>query len=67
MTIEEVREFAGVHGILSLEKFENKEDLIKTIQLAMGRNDCFGEEERCQNGYCEWKEECRMNLIYSEV
>jgi hypothetical protein len=58
MTMDEVREFAQAQGILSLHKFSNKIDLIKTIQLSMGREECFGEDCIFNNKWCEWKDEC---------
>ncbi len=60
MTIEEVREYAEAYGILSLMKFSNMEDLIRTIQLATGEEPCFGEEGRCLNERCNWKDECLL-------
>jgi hypothetical protein len=58
MTIEEVREFAGAHGILSLRKFTDKEELVRTIQLAMDGEPCFGSSLTCSNYFCEWKDDC---------
>jgi hypothetical protein len=62
MTLEEVREYAEALGIQSTMKFYKKEDLIRTIQLAMGKEECFGEAERCACCYCEWQEECKCGF-----
>jgi hypothetical protein len=58
MTIEEVREFAAEHGIMSLNKFDRKDDLIRVVQLAMGGDSCFGPSSKCANGFCLWMDEC---------
>jgi hypothetical protein len=59
MTIEEVREFAEAVGVLMTDKYSDKNDLIRVIQLSMGGEDCFSDRTRCVNdGKCEWQEEC---------
>lgn len=58
MTLDEIREFAKVLGIQSLHKFENKEDLIRTIQLAEGYSDCFRRIPGCAKEKCAWFDDC---------
>jgi len=58
MRMDEIREFARALGIQSAEKFENKEDLIHTIQFAEGYNDCFRRIHDCTNEKCAWFDDC---------
>lgn len=58
ISMEEVREIGRVKGILSVNKFERKADLIRVIQLADGREPCFATDWRCPGGFCMWVEEC---------
>lgn len=58
MTMDEIREIAKVLGIQSLHKFENKEDLIRTIQLAEGDGDCYHRIQDCTNEKCAWYVGC---------
>ncbi len=58
MTIEEIREIAKALGIQSVNKFENVEDLIRTIQLAEGYSDCYLRIPDCANQKCAWFDGC---------
>ncbi len=58
MTMDELREFATALGIQSVNKFENKEDLVRTIQLAEGYNDCFRRSKDCPDEKCAWYDDC---------
>jgi len=58
MTLDEIREFAKALGIQSAHKFENLEDLIRTIQLAEGNTDCFRRIHDCTNEKCAWFDDC---------
>jgi hypothetical protein len=58
MTMDEIREFAKALGIQSSGKFENKEDLIRTIQLAEGYTDCFRRIHDCTLEKCAWYDDC---------
>ncbi|MBI3793495.1 MAG: hypothetical protein HY280_02050 [Nitrospinae bacterium] len=61
MTLDEIREIAQVHGIQSLHRFERKEELVWTIQLAEGFSDCFRRSNDCTNEKCAWFEDCIKN------
>lgn len=58
ISMEEVREIGKARGILSVDKFKLKADLIRVIQLADGREACFMSGEECQDSFCMWTEEC---------
>ncbi len=58
MTMDDVREIARANGILSVDKFKRKIDLIQLIQLAEGREPCFMINSDCRGGVCMWREEC---------
>ncbi len=60
MKIEELQEYAMTLGILSAEKFTDTKELIHTIQLADGREDCFCSTAGCHSTKyrCEWESEC---------
>lgn len=66
MNIEEVREFAGAVGILLVNRYQVKDDLIRIIQMSMGRDACYGMGASCQKGKCEWSEECLGKKILAE-
>ncbi|MBI5177855.1 MAG: hypothetical protein HZA04_01175 [Nitrospinae bacterium] len=59
MTMEEVREFGKTIGILSVSKFSRKMELIRTIQLANGEEDCFMSPLPCSKTRCIWRDECQ--------
>jgi len=59
MTLDEIREFAHALEIQSVSRFENKEDLIRTIQLAEGHTDCFGQTALCEKRTCTWHADCK--------
>ena len=61
MTMDELREFAKALGIQSVHKYENKEDLVRTIQLAEGYGDCFRRIHDCTNEKCAWFDDCIRN------
>ncbi|MBI3581152.1 MAG: hypothetical protein HY098_03605 [Nitrospinae bacterium] len=61
LTMGEIREIAAVHGILSLEKFYRKDDLIRTIQLAQGTTACFKLDSICSEKKCRWIIECQRD------
>jgi hypothetical protein len=61
MTMDEIREFAKALDIQSVNKFESKEDLIRTIQLAEGNTDCFRRIPDCANERCAWYDDCIKN------
>lgn len=56
--MEEVREIGRARGILSVNKFVSKVDLIRVIQEAEGREPCFMTDWECPGGFCMWSEEC---------
>ncbi|MDH5542974.1 MAG: Rho termination factor N-terminal domain-containing protein [Nitrospinota bacterium] len=60
MKMEEIREFAKTLGIQSVSKFTKKDDLIRTIQLAEGNEDCFRRDVgyNCQRTNCLWYVDC---------
>jgi hypothetical protein len=58
LTMDEIREIGSAYGILSLEKFDGKEDLIRTIQLAQGEDPCFKLDSACSEQKCRWMTEC---------
>ncbi len=58
MNMDEIREMAKVLDIQSVSKFKNKEDLIRTIQLAEGNQDCFKREQDCGQTNCAWYQDC---------
>lgn len=60
ISMEEVREIGKIKGILSVNKYERKADLIRVIQLADGRDPCFATEWGCPGGFCMWVEECHF-------
>lgn len=60
ISMEEVREIGKAKGILSVNKFERKVDLIRTIRLADGREPCFMAEWGCSGRFCMWVEECGL-------
>jgi hypothetical protein len=66
MTIEEVREFAGAVGILLVSRYHAKDELIRTIQMAMGRDACFGIDPCCRKRKCEWSDECPGKNLRTE-
>lgn len=57
-SMDEVREFARAVGIQSVDKFIDMEDLVRTIQLAEGSDDCFRRDPECAEKQCLWYEEC---------
>lgn len=61
LTMTEIREIGRAHGILSLEKFERKDDLIRTIQLAQGTTACFKLDSICSEKNCRWIFECQRD------
>jgi hypothetical protein len=65
--IAEMREIAKLIGIGMAEKFTSKKDIIATIQLAMGFDDCFTLETpgKCAKlqGQCMWEEDCQSSTI----
>lgn len=59
VNMTEIREIAKALDIQSVHKFENKEDLIRTIQLAEGYSDCFRRGHNdCTNHKCAWFDDC---------
>ncbi len=58
MDMDEIREFAKALGIQSVSKFTNKEDLIRTIQLSEGNQDCFKRIPGCTEKTCTWYVDC---------
>lgn len=58
--MEEVREIARMMGILSVDKFECKTDLIRVIQLEKGHEPCFDEGGKCRDRLCMWVVECGL-------
>ena len=58
ISMEEVREMGEVMGILSVNKFECKTDLIRVIQLADGHEPCFNADGLCRSRLCMWASEC---------
>lgn len=58
MTLDEIREIAKAMGIQSVQKYEKKEDLIWTIQLAEGFTDCYLRIPDCANEKCLWFDNC---------
>lgn len=58
MTLDEIREIASSLGIQSVHKFDQKDDLIRTIQLAEGHSDCFRRIPGCANEKCAWIDDC---------
>ncbi len=60
MEMDEIRVFARGLGIQSADKYFRKEDLVRTIQLASGREDCFASCNECPHPEkkCEWEREC---------
>ncbi len=63
MTMDEIREFARALDIQSVSVFDNKEDLIRTIQLAEGSSDCFGRVRDCAETNCAWYEDCSETKV----
>jgi hypothetical protein len=61
LTMVEIREIGRAHGILSLEKFNRKDDLIRTIQLAQGHSECFKRDSTCSKQKCQWINECHAD------
>ena len=57
-SMDEIREFAKVFGIQSVDKFDDMEYLVRTIQLAEGNFDCFRRESECAEKQYLWYEEC---------
>ena len=62
MTIDEIREIAQTMGIQSVQKYEKKEDLIWTIQLAEGYTDCYLRIPDCTNEKCAWFDNCIRHI-----
>lgn len=58
MTMDEIREIATAVGIQSVNKFKNKGDLVQTIQLEEGNQDCYGQIPDCDLKTCRWREDC---------
>lgn len=58
ISIDELREIGSLKGILSVNKYESKVDLIRTIQLADGHEPCFAGGKECPDDFCMWVEEC---------
>jgi len=58
ISLDELRDIGRSLGILSVNKF-NKNELIRTIQLAEGWDECFGQEHECGDTECVWRTECR--------
>lgn len=58
ISMEEAREIARMMGILSVDKFECKTDLIRVIQLAKGHEPCFDAGGKCRDRLCMWSVEC---------
>lgn len=61
MTLSDIREIGRAFGILSLEKFNRKDDLIRTIQIAQGKNECFKLDPTCSKINCQWRTDCFSN------
>lgn len=57
ISIEELRDIGKALGILSVNKF-GKSELIRTIQLAEGWDECFGQGLVCGDTECVWRAEC---------
>jgi hypothetical protein len=60
MELEDIREFATEMGILSAHRFTDKVELIRTIQLEIGIEDCYNSELGCPHApwHCLWEEDC---------
>lgn len=58
ISIDDLREIGRAKGIMSTGKYALRTDLIRVIQLADGCEPCFKSDEKCQNGFCMWVEEC---------
>jgi hypothetical protein len=56
--MKEIMDYAKGLGILSATKHKNKEDLVRTIQVAEGNYDCFKRVSDCQERSCRWFEDC---------
>ena len=67
MTMDEIREFAQMLGVLSVYKFNGKRELIRTIQLANGEEDCFFRGMPCGNERCMWHGECQSPDVSIEL
>jgi len=61
LTLNEIKEIGMTYEILSLDKFTRKVDLIRTIQLAAGKADCFKLDPTCSERKCIWIRECLSN------
>ncbi len=61
LTMDEIREIGSAYGILLLEKFDRKDDLIRTIQLAQGTSACFKLYSTCSEQKCQWLNECQTD------
>ena len=58
-TIEELREYAAALGINSVSKFRGKKELILTIRLTEGFDECFYSASSCVMNKCKWFADCR--------
>jgi len=60
MNLEELREFASAVGVLCVHHFDERDTLIRTIQLEIGTDDCFNSPEGCPDPkrQCLWEAEC---------
>lgn len=58
MTLDDIREIAKIMGIQSVQKYDKKEDLIWTIQIAEGFTDCYLRIPDCTNEKCAWFDNC---------
>jgi hypothetical protein len=58
-SLTEIREYAKSVGIFSAHKYQNMEDLIRTIQVAEGNYDCFKRAPDCKDSDCRWLEDCK--------
>jgi hypothetical protein len=54
----ELMQMGKMYGIMMLDRFERREDLVRTIQLAAGKKDCFKGGGECSTLKCMWKNEC---------
>ena len=58
MKVDEIRTTAKEMGIKVARM--KKADLIRSIQIAEGNNDCYGKavDNRCDQTACLWREDC---------
>ncbi len=57
-SMSEVREIARLKGVLSVNQFKSKADLIRVIQLADEQEPCFNSGKDCCRELCMWADDC---------